>query len=182
MKRLLFCALISLVGCTQRDVENAGNALASAAPKIANDGIIVARVEARLVRIDADSALHVAVASHDGAVTLSGKVKSAALIARYIAAARAVSGVTYVDASLTPDARLPHAQQQVSDFSLAAAVRAALVGQAGVNAIPLGVDARAGTIVLSGTVHTVALRTTLLDAARRTSGVRSVVDRLTVGS
>ena len=180
MKRLLLLALGAFAGCTEHDINNAGNALASAAPKLANDGIVVARVEAQLVTIDANSALHVAVSSHDGVVRLSGKVKSATIGARYVAAARNVPGVTRVDASLAPDAHLPSTTGGVSDFALTVAVRASLVGQAGVNAIGLDVKAHVGTVILAGTVRSAALRTTLVAAAKSTQGVRAVVDRLAV--
>lgn len=183
MKRTALLLLaVATSACTRGQVDSAGNALASAAPQFASDGVVVARVEARLVRIDPQSALHVAVASHDGSLRLSGRVASGATRARYVAAARAVPGVTSVAASLAVDANLPQPKDDIADFALAVAVRASLASQAGVNGVGVGVAARAGTVTLTGTVRTSALRATLVDAARTVKGVARVDDRLTVGS
>ncbi len=181
MKRAFLAgALILLAGCSEAQVDHAGNALASAAPQIANDGLVVAKIESRFVQIDPGSALHVAVASHDGAVKLSGKVKSAAVSQKYAAAAKAVAGVKSVDVALSVDPSIPSAEQQVGDFSLMAAVRANLAGQAGINALAVGIKAHEGIVTLSGHVKTAALKSTLAEAAKSTSGVKSVVDELTV--
>ena len=179
------CALafvFGLVGCSRGDIERAGQAVASAAPALASDGLIVAQIETKLVAIDGDSALHVAVASHDGNVKLSGRTLSAAIAKRYVAAARGVEGVKNVNASLTADASMKRAATDVSDFALAATVRANLIGQAGVNGIDLDVRAASGAVTLRGKVRTEALRATLLDVAKHTRGVRSVVDALAVDS
>ncbi|GAC1444519.1 MAG: hypothetical protein NVS3B17_07060 [Vulcanimicrobiaceae bacterium] len=169
-------------GCTRQEVDKAGSDFASAAPALANDGLIVAQIEAAFVRIDGDSALHVAVASHDGRVRLSGRAKSAAVVAGFIDAARHVAGVRAVTSNVTADPRVPSTKKAVADFALVTAVRASLVGQAGVNALGIGIDASDGKIVLRGRVKTSAVRTTLEDAARTTAGVRAVDDRLEVAS
>ena len=182
---VLACALVA--GCTQQDVDRTtrdvgttGRALASAAPGIANDGLVVAQLEAAFVRIDPDSALHVAVASHGGRVRLRGRARSTATIAKYLAAAKRTSGVRGVTSSIVADASLPSATKAVADFAVVAAVRANLAAQAGVNAIHVGIDAHDGTVVLHGTVATQALRATIASTTASTAGVRRVVDRLVV--
>jgi hyperosmotically inducible protein len=181
MKRALFAvAVVLLAGCSEQQVNQSGNALASAAPKLAGDGLVIAKIESKFVGIDPGSALHVAVASHDGAVKLTGKVKSDAVSQKFVAAAKDVEGVKNVDASLTVDASIPSAEQQVGDFSLMAAVRANLAGQAGVNALSVDVKAKNGVVTLAGKVKTAAIKSTLAAAAKSTSGVKSVVDQLTV--
>lgn len=170
------------VGCSRQEIERAGQSFASSAPALAGDGLIVAQIETKLVAIDGDSALHVAVAAHDGNVRMSGRTRSAAIAKRFAAAARGVDGVKNVSASLAVDTALKSTATSVSDFALATTVRANLVGQAGVNGIDLDVRAASGVVTLRGRVRTAALRETLLDVARHTHGVRSVVDALAIES
>jgi len=178
---LLLFALLA-AACTRQDLDNAGSALASAAPKLASDGIVVARIEARLVQLDADSALHVAVSSRDGVVRLSGKVRSTAIAARFVAAARAIPGVTRVDSALAAAPHMPRAEQNASDFALAVAVRASLIAQGGINAFGVRVAAHDGAVTLTGKVKSESLRQTLVDAAKHSPGVKSVVDKIEVKS
>jgi osmotically-inducible protein OsmY len=152
-------AVAAGAGCTQQQVNQAQNALASAAPgvvnaiasaapKLAGDAIIVAHVESDFLQIDPASALHVAVAAHGGAVTLSGKVRSAAIEERFVGAAKSVDGVKNVTARLAVDGSLPSAGRQMSDFALAAAVRANLTAQGGLNGVQVDVKASQGTVTL----------------------------------
>lgn len=173
---------IAAAGCSRADIDRAAGTLASAAPALASDGFIVAQIETKLVAIDGDSALHVAVASHGGNVKLSGRTRTAAIAARYVAAAHSIAGVRGVAASLVADASLRSTAASVSDFALAATVRANLVGQAGLNAADLEIKAERGVVTLRGRVRTPELRSTLVESARATRGVRSVVDDLHVSA
>ncbi len=177
---LVFGCALAFAGCTQAQVENAGREVASAAPALANDGLVVAQIEAAFVRIDPDSALHVAVASHDGRVRLSGRARSAMSVAKFVAAAKGTAGVRDVTSTVVADPTVPSTKKAVVDFALAAAVRANLAAQAGVNALGIGIAASDGTIVLRGHAKTSALRATLIAAARATAGVHRVDDRLVV--
>lgn len=170
------------VACTRRDIDNAGNSIASAAPALASDGLIIAQIESKFVTIDGDSALHVAVASHDGVVRVTGKTKSAEISARYADAVKSTTGVKGESVALTVDPKLPSMGKGVADFALAAAVRANLLGQTGLNGIGLDVRSAGGVVTLRGRVKTSALHATLLAAARATKGVTSIVDELRVGS
>jgi osmotically-inducible protein OsmY len=185
MKRILCAALaagLMLAGCTQQHAEDEARSLVSAAPGFANDAEIVAQVEAKLVMLDPGSALHVAVSSHGGDVGLSGKVRSRESAARFEKAAAGISGVHHVNARLAVDASLPNAGAQAGDLALEAAVHANLAAAAGLNGLGVGVRARSGSVTLSGTVKTEALRSTILSTARETAGVKSVVDKLEVRS
>ncbi len=173
---LAMCA----TGCTRQDINNAGNAIASAAPGIASDGVMLAQIEASFVRIDADSALHVAVASHQGNVRLSGRAKTSAIVAQFVDAAKHTSGVKAVTSTVVADARTPSTKKAVADFALVAAVRANLVAHSGVDALGVGIAASSGAVALHGHVPSAAVRTTMLDAARATTGVTSVDDKLAV--
>ena len=169
-------------GCSQQQIDKAQNTIASDAPKLANDGLIYAQIETKFVQIDANSALHVAVAVHNGDVRLSGHVKSDETEKKFTESASHVSGVSHVNATMTVDPKLRSAGQDVTDFALATAVRAHVTAQAGINGVALGIAAKNGAVTLSGNVATGALHRTILAAARTTAGVRSVVDRLHDGS
>jgi hyperosmotically inducible protein len=182
MKLLAFLGIVALAGCTQQQLNNAGHALSSTAPTFANDALIVAQIEGYFVTIDADSALHVAVSSHDGVVKLSGRVKSSDVRRRFIEAAQKTQDVKHVDADVKIDPHVPSTKDQVADFALTAAVEASIASQAGVNAFSVHVDAHGGTVTLRGKVATPALRATILETTRSVSGVKKVVDRLKVAS
>ncbi len=180
MKRCaIFLAMLLLAGCSQ-DVDQAAKSIATNAPAIVGDAGIAAQIEAALVGIDADSALHVAVDVHDGNVTLSGRAKSSAIAQRFVDAAKGVKGVKGVASRISVDPKLPSATAQGKDFALAAEVSAALLGQTGINAFSVKPSAHAGVVTLSGTVKSDALKTTILQTARHTAGVKSVVDRIEV--
>ncbi len=191
--RIVICAgalaAILLAACSQHQldragssVSNAGNAIASSAPELIDEGVLAAKVMARLVQIDANSALHVAASANGGTVRLTGKVLSDSTRERFLAAARGVPGVTGVDARLAIDPNLPRPASAVRNFALETAVHANLAVQAGINGLTLHVVARGAVVTLSGTAKTEALKTTLLSTARKTAGVREVVDRLHVAS
>jgi osmotically-inducible protein OsmY len=182
MKRYSFFLAIlfpMLAGCSQ-DVSQAEKAISTAAPAIVSDAGIAAQVEAGLVGIDADSALHVAVSVHGGDVGLSGRAKSAAIVQRFIDKAKEVKGVKNVASTVVVDPKLPSATAQAKDFSLEAEVSAALFGQAGLNAFSVKPSAHAGIVTLTGTVKSDAIKSTILETAKHANGVKSVVDRISV--
>lgn len=183
MKTLVSVTLCAaLAACSQQQVDRAQSDVASSAPKLASDAAIFAQIEAKFVQIDADSSLHVAVAAHDGDVRLSGKVRSDDTEKKYVEAASHVDGVKHVDATLTVDGKLPASTKAARDFALAAAVRVAITGQAGVNGLPLQIAVKSGVVTLEGKVPTAAIHQTVVAAAKGTRGVTSVVDRLHDGS
>jgi osmotically-inducible protein OsmY len=173
------CASL-LWSCSANQITAASGAVSSAAPSFVNDGLIVAQIEGYFLTIDADSALQTKVAAHNGVVRLSGRVKSASVRDRFVARAKTTPYVTRVVATLTIDPHVPSAQGQAADFGLTVAVEANLASQAGVNALPIHVEAHGGVVTLHGNVHTPALRETMVDTTKKTAGVRSVIDRLAI--
>jgi len=188
MVRTLLAALAFAVlcGCTSQQIQSAGNnalnSVASQAPRLAADAALGAQLEARFVGIDPNSALHVALGVHAGNVRMTGKVASLATRAKYIVAARETPGVRSVDSRLTIDPALATPRETVRDFALAAAVRANLAAQFGATGLRLQVTARGGTVTLGGTAANAGLKAAMLDAARKTGGVHTIVDQIRVGS
>jgi osmotically-inducible protein OsmY len=111
---------------------------------------------------------------------LSGTVKDAAAKDHEVALVRRMRGVKAVNDELRIGHVGPSAAQTVGDAALVAAVEAELTAQAGVNVTTIKVDASAGNVTLSGHAATAAIKSTLVDAARHTPGVRNVVDRIAV--
>jgi osmotically-inducible protein OsmY len=176
-------AVVLLAGCDaqqQQQARDAAGSIASSAPAALGDVGVAAQIEAALVRIDADSSLHVAISVHDGAVRLSGRVKSTEIASRFEAAAKAVSGVKSVTADLTSDPHLPRVSQQARDAGTVAAVTGDLIAQTGVNAFRVKVRAHAGAVTLTGDVKSDAVKQSMLDAARHAPGVKTVEDHLSV--
>lgn len=171
-----------LAACSQQQLNSASHDISSRAPAIFDNGVLATKVMAKLASVDAPDALYTSASANGGTVTLHGKARTPALAERFVAAAKTVAGVTAVRDEFAIDQHLPRVGRDAAAFGLTTAVRANLVGQAGVNGVGIGVSARSGVVTLSGRVKTAALRETLVSAARGTSGVRDVVDRLTVGS
>jgi osmotically-inducible protein OsmY len=144
------------------------------------DGLIYAAVKARLAGNDIDSTTRISVVVHDGVVTLSGAVKDLATKEREVKLVRGMRGVKAVNDEIRVGHVGPSAAQTVSDAALVAAVEAELAAQAGVNVTSVRVAANGGNVTLTGRAATPAIKSTLVETARKTPGVRSVVDRITV--
>ena len=175
---LLLAGAVLIGGCSSSQVENS----TKSADAALGDAAIIAQITTRLIAIDGDSALHVAVASHDGAVTLSGRAKSAAIAGRFAAGAKRVSGVKSVASRVVVDSKLTPVTEQAKDAAIVTGVTGALIGQAGVNALGVKVHAHNGAVTLDGSVKTAALKSTISYAAKHAPGVKSVVDNLKVKS
>lgn len=180
LRMLLLAAAVLASGCSSSQVDDASKSLQKSAPIALGDAAYVAQVTARLIGIDADSALHVAVACHDGNVTLSGRAKSAPVADRFVAAAKGVSGVKSVASTIVVDPKLPPATEQAKDAATVTGVTGALIAQAGINALSVRVHAHNGAVTLDGSVKTDALRSTIVDAAKHAPGVKSVADKLEI--
>jgi hyperosmotically inducible protein len=144
------------------------------------DGLLYAAVKARLAGSDIDSTTRISIVVHDGVVTMSGTVKDAATKEHEVSLVRRMRGVKAVNDELRIGNVGRSAAQTVGDAALTAAVEAELAAQAGINVAAIKVDASAGSVTLSGRAATPAIKSTLVEAARHTPGVRNVVDRIAV--
>jgi len=142
------------------------------------DGLLVAAIKAKLAGDDLDSATRVHVSVHDGSVTLTGAARSAAQRAKDAALAGQVNGVTHVDDRLGVSPS--HTAKDAGDVALAARITGALVAQTGINALSVHVGVRDGVVTLDGHAPTAAIKATMIAAAKGTSGVRNVDDRIAV--
>lgn len=175
-------------GCTSSDGDKAARdasktvqQYATSAPVLAaKDALLAASVAAKLAAVDVDTVTHVRVSVLDGAVDLRGSVRSRAEIGRLQAAAKSVTGVTAVRAELRIDPHMPSSKAQAQDLALALRVRANIAAQAGLNALSVQPSAKGDVVALDGTVRSMAMKTIVVEAARGTSGVHVVIDRVKV--
>jgi osmotically-inducible protein OsmY len=156
-------------GCTSNDAD-----------KAAKDALLVATVKAKLATLDVDTVTNVRVSAHDGAVDLRGAVRAQAEIARLRSAANSVSGVKAVSEELSVDPHMPSSKAKAQSLALALRVRGNIAAQAGLNAFSVQPNVKGDVVTLDGTVRSMALKTIVMDAARHTSGVHVVIDRVKV--
>ncbi|MDQ6929395.1 MAG: BON domain-containing protein [Candidatus Eremiobacteraeota bacterium] len=174
-------ALLLLAACTSAQQKSAQDAT-SAAPQQAQDAVIATGIKAKLAAIDVDSATAVHVAVDNGNVTLSGEARSRDQRNQFQTAARSVGGVKSVRDTTRVNPNLRGARESLGDAGLAAKVMGAIGAQAGVNAFRIHAAVKDGAVTLTGSVPTAAIKTTVLEAARKVEGVRTITDRLDVKS
>ncbi len=179
-RALALAAVLLLPGCTGTSEQRMPQPFGTrAATSVLKDALLIAEVKSALTATDPDSAATVGVTARDGVVTLRGRVRDAATKARLAGAARTSSGVVRVVDDLRIDPRAPQLRQQVGDVALAARVETAITAQLGPQNVSVHVDR--GVATLTGAVADRKTKTTALAAARGTSGIRNVVDRIRVG-
>jgi osmotically-inducible protein OsmY len=184
MKRAAaFTALVAVGACGHASTAQAPSGLPTLPPGGAfKDGLLYAAVKARLAGNDIDSTTRISVRVNNGVVTLSGAVKDLATKAREVKLVREMRGIKGVNDQLRVGHVGPSAAQTVRNAGLVAAVASVLTAQTGVNvaSVTIHADADAGSVTLGGRAATAAIKSTLIAAARKTPGVRNVVDRITV--
>ena len=87
----------------------------------------------------------------------------------------AVDGTADIDADATPG-------DAVDDAWITSKVKTQLLADEAVNGLDIDVDTNANVVTLNGTVETATARAEAVRIARATSGVKEVVDNLTVAS
>jgi len=183
---LALCACVrgqDASGNAVQGMDKAAQSVATSAPVLAaRDVLLAIAVKARIAAADVDSTTSVSVSARDGIVTLSGTVRTPAEIARLRDAARTVAGVRSVRPVLRVDRTRSGAGQQAGNLALAATVMATIAAQTGLNAIGVHARAENGVVTIDGKARTAAIKATIADAARHVAGVRSLVDRVTIGS
>ena len=145
-----------------------------------SDAVIVAEVRARIAAVDPATISEVHVAVANGTVTLTGEARSEAERRKIDDAARRANGVKIVDDRLLINPHARTANEIADDIALETKVEAALASQTGVNALHLKVHAERAVVTISGSVRTRALHDTAIDAVKSVTGIKRVIDRITV--
>ncbi|MBV8370788.1 MAG: BON domain-containing protein [Candidatus Eremiobacteraeota bacterium] len=179
-RALALAAALLLASCTRTSQQKMPQPFGTRpATSVLKDALLIAEVKSALTAADPDSAATVGVAARDGVVVLRGRVRDAATKNKLAGAARASSGVVRVVDELRIDPRAPQLRQQVGDVALAARVETAITAQLGPQNVSVHVDR--GVATLTGAVADRKTKATIVTAARGTSGIRNVVDRIRVG-
>lgn len=169
-----------LAGCSSGSVDQTAHAVESQAPGFFADGLIHATLRAKIASIDVDAATEVGLAVHNGHVTITGTVRSSKERDELVRAAKSIKGVRDVDDELRVDPHMQGVANKASDLALSARVAAAIAAQTGINAARVKASAHDGVVTLAGSAPSAAVKSTMLEAARKTSGVRTVHDDVVV--
>ncbi len=133
------------------------------------------------------SPLDIGVKVKDGVVTLSGTVENE--VEKDLAGeiAKGVDGVKKVKNNLqteplarTEPSKLSGYMDTVNDATITAKVKSNLLWNKHTDGLDIGVDTEKGVVTLTGTVKSAIQRDLAVQKTRNTSGVRRVIDELTV--
>ncbi|BDE07102.1 hypothetical protein WPS_23780 [Vulcanimicrobium alpinum] len=178
-RALAFAAGLLVAGCGGDQQTKAPEPFGTrAATDVLRDGVTLAAVKAKLTAEDPDSATTLGVVARDGVVTLRGSVRSMDAKKRVVRSARGVAGVRVVVDQVRVDPNGPRPKRQLGDAALATRIVAAYTAELGFQKVSVRVDG--GTATLEGTVADAKTRDAVVAAARGTSGIRNVVDRIRV--
>jgi len=151
-----------------------------------SDPGVTTAVKAKFAADDTVKAYKINVDTKDGVVTLAGTVETPAAKARAVEIAKATNGVSSVVDELTIEAP-PTATSGVEitdmavDGAVTTAVKTKFLADPAISGLKIDVDTKGSVVTLTGTVPTEAEKTKAVETARKTDGVKSVVDNLTVG-
>lgn len=155
---------------------------------------ITTSVKSRLAADDMVKAYQINVDTKNRVVTLTGEVPSQAAKESAVKIARSTDGVSSVVDNLTiavagtdrglgdaTAATAGRAGEVASDAMLTSSIKTKFLADPNVSGLKIDVDTTNGVVTLTGNVKTAAEKAEALRIARDTDGVKTVVDRLTVG-
>jgi len=157
-----------------------------------SDAGITTSVKNKLIADDTVKARQIDVDTRDRIVTLTGEVRSVVEESRALEIARSTKGVSNVVDNLTiveetaPTAGIADPDidrgttETGTDAGITSIVKTKLLADPDVGGLKIDVDTRNGVVTLTGTVHSQAEKAHALEIARKSNGVTSVTDRLTV--
>jgi hyperosmotically inducible protein len=145
-----------------------------------DDGLLSARVAAALLAALSSRSYGFKVEAHQGQIQLSGHGQSEADIERAVSVVRAVSGVKSVENKATVKAVDTTVGSTIDDGIITARVKTALLADANVRGLKIGVETQKGEVRLSGAVDTSQQKELATQLARGIDGVRSVSNQLSV--
>lgn len=144
---------------------------------------ITTTVKTKLAADDTVKAYQIDVDTEDKVVTLSGTVDTPEAKEQAVALARNTEGVADVVDHLTVSTRAEQAatdRMSVTDAGITTEVKTRLLADPDVSGLKIDVDTENGVVMLTGTVKTQAEKDEALMIARQVSGVKDVMDHLTI--
>jgi hyperosmotically inducible protein len=151
-----------------------------------SDPGVTTAVKAKFAADDTVKAYKINVETKDGVVTLLGAVETPAAKERAVELAKATKGVNSVVDELTIEAPTAATSgvemiDAAADGVVTTAVKTKFLADPSISGLKIDVDTKGNVVTLTGTVPTAAERTLAVETARKTDGVKSVVDNLKVG-
>jgi hyperosmotically inducible protein len=159
-----------------------------------SDAGITTSVKSRLAADDTVKAYQIDVDTKDRVVTLSGSVPSTEAKEKAVQIVRATDGVASVVDNLnvtsaasdrglgdSTAATAGRVGDVAIDATITSSVKTKFLADPDVAGLQIDVDTKDGIVTLTGKVKTAAEKEEALRIARETDGVKSVVDKLTLG-
>jgi hyperosmotically inducible protein len=174
LSRLAASLVLAATGCSS--IQNAPQPAVTQVEALAGDAFLMTAIKAKLITVDINSTATLGVRVSNGVATLTGTVRTAAIRAKAVAAARSVGGIRTVRDELRIDPRTPDIAGRFNDAALAGRIAGAIFTQTGTNGVK--VDVQDGVVTLRGNVVDPRVRDAAVDTARNTSGVHIVIDKM----
>jgi hyperosmotically inducible protein len=151
-----------------------------------SDPGVTTAVKTKFAADDTVKAYKINVDTKDGVVTLAGTVDTPAAKERAVEIAKATKGVNSVVDELTIEAPTAATSgvemiDTTADAAITTAVKTKFLADTSISGLKIDVDTKGNVVTLTGIVPTAAERTRAVETARKTDGVKSVVDNMTVG-
>jgi len=150
-----------------------------------SDPGITTAVKTKLAADDTVKAYKIDVDTKDGVVTLAGTVDTPAAKSRAVEIANTTNGVK----SVVDELRIPEPAaatsgvepiEMATDAGLTTVVKTKFLADPAIAGLKIDVDTKDHVVTLTGVVPSQADKTHAVDVARKTDGVNSVVDNLTI--
>ncbi|SEO39930.1 BON domain-containing protein [Nitrosovibrio sp. Nv6] len=145
-----------------------------------DDNVITTKVKSALLADEEVKGLDIQVETHKGEVQLSGYADNQAQIDRAVTVTRGVEGVKNVENKIGLKTTDTTVGEKIDDGIITTKVKAALLGDSGVDGTDVTVVTRDGEVQLSGYVTDAAQIDRAAEVARGVKGVKNVVNELSV--
>jgi hyperosmotically inducible protein len=189
-----------------QEVKEKTKAAGTKSVEVVTDAEITTAVKTKLLADKTVGGLKIDVDTTNGVVTLTGPVHSGVERAEALKLARNTKGVKSVKNKLVLEAaattgrtdkddkikaetkekagqvkeKAIDAKEAVTDASITAAVKTKLLADTKVGGLKIDVDTKDNVVTLTGPVHSAAEKAEAVRLAKTTTGVKSVIDKLTI--
>ena len=179
---IIFAAVLALsvVGCSKQVDATGAAAPGTTVGTEIDDTVVTASVKSALLADPDVKSLDFKVETRKGEVQLSGFVESQAQIDRATSIVQGVSGVKSVDNKLSLKVADTTVGNKVDDGIVTGRVKAALLADASIKSLDIGVVTRKGEVQLSGFVDNQAQIDRAVQVARATEDVHSVSNEMAI--
>lgn len=145
-----------------------------------DDSVITARVQAALLDATDVKVYDLKVTTRKGEVMLSGFADNPAQIQRALAITRGIQGVKKIDNKVGLKGSATTVGNKIDDGIITTKVKAALLGDASVKSLAIGVVTRKGEVQLSGFVNNQNQIDRAIEVTRSIEGVSSVDNAMSI--